>query len=69
MEARGDPVPNWKLKIKWSGTYIVIFKINASMLLIRTMPLEKERYKVKNFARHTPASYGYTRGKQIRDLT
>ena len=51
-EPRGDPVPHWKLKVKWSGPYIFIPRNYVSMLLIRTMPSEKDWYKAKNFALH-----------------
>ena len=52
-ENRGGQVPHRKLRIKWSGPYVFIRRINSQMAEIGTLPSEKERYKAKNFGIHT----------------
>ena len=52
-ESRGDQVPRRKLRIKWSGPYVFIRRINSQMAEIGTLPSEKGHYKAKNFVIHT----------------
>ena len=51
-ETRGDQAPNQKVKIKWSGPYIFIHRINSAMVMIGTMPTKRAQYKAKNFVIH-----------------
>ena len=45
-------MPHRKLRIKWSGPYVFIRRINSQMTEISTLPSEKEQYKAKNFVIH-----------------
>ena len=51
-ESRGDQVPHRKLRIKWSGPYVFIRRINSQTAEIGTLPSEKGQYLVKNFVIH-----------------
>ena len=42
-ENREDQVPHRKLRIKWSGPYVFIRKINSQIAEIGTLPSEKTR--------------------------
>ena len=38
-ESRGDQAPNRKLRIKWSGPYVFIRRINSQMVMIHSCKL------------------------------
>ena len=51
-ESRGDQAPHRKLRIKWSGPYVFIRRINSQMAEIGTLPSARGQYRAKNFVIH-----------------